>query len=94
MASLLRNDKFSYVPDYENEQSDISSKINKTTVAKQGKTLKYHGTEYAYTNVNSTLLKLYDLKSFEAALVDPKIVPIQVGTMELRPDGRHIVKMV
>jgi len=88
------NDKFSYVPDYENEQSDISSKINKTTVAKQGKTLKYHGTEYAYTNVNSTLLKLYDLKSFEAALVDPKIVPIQVGTMELRPDGRHIVKMV
>ena len=87
-------DKFSYVPDYENEQTDISSKINKTTVAKQGKTLKYHGTEYAYTNVNANLLKLYDLKSFEAALVDPKIVPLQVGTMELRPDGRHIVKMV
>ena len=73
---------------------DISSKINKTTVAKQGKTVKYHGTEYAYTNVNANLLKLYELKSFEAALVDPKIVPIQVGTMELRPDGRHIVKMI
>ena len=86
-------DKFSYVPDVDNEQSDVSSMINKKTVKLQGKTVKYHGTEYAYTNVNAKLLNLYDLKSFEAALVNPKIIPLQVGTMELMANGRHVVKL-
>ena len=86
-------DKFSYVPDFENEQSDVSSMINKKTVKLQGKTVKYHGKEYAYTNVNANLLKLYDLKSFEAAQQNPNLIPIQVGTMELKSDGRHVVQM-
>ena len=87
-------DSFSYLPDYTNEQSDISSMINKKAVKWDGKTVNLHGTDYAYVQKDPKTLSIYDLTSFKSALENPNIIPVQIGTLELKENGKHVFKPI
>lgn len=87
-------DSYAYLPDYTEEQTDVGSKLNKQSVKWDGKTIKLQGKEYAYIQKGKDMLHLYELKSFKSALADPSIVPVQIGTLELKSDGNHVFKQV
>jgi hypothetical protein len=87
-------DSYAYLPDYTEEQTDVGSKLNKQSVKWDGKTIKLQGKEYAYIQKGKDILHLYELKSFKSALADPSIVPVQIGTLELKSDGNHVFKQV
>ena len=37
--------------------------------------------------MSKTLLNIYDKASYEAAMEDSSIIPLQIGTLETLPDG-------
>ena len=81
------NTKFSYVPDYANQPNDTTVKANKEAIEWVGKPITLNGVEYVYRRMSKTLLKIYDKSSYEAAMEDPSIIPLQIGTLETLPDG-------
>jgi hypothetical protein len=86
------NTKFSYVPDYTNQQNDMTVKANKQKIEWEGKPIKLNGTEYVYRRINNSLLNLYDKKSYMDALNDPNIIPLQIGTLEINEKGDKVFK--
>jgi hypothetical protein len=88
------NDKFSYVPDYSDQQNDTTTKANKTAVQWTGKPITIMGTEYISRRINPQLLYIYDKTSYEQALKDSSVIPLQIGTLELNEKGQEVFKMV
>jgi hypothetical protein len=80
------SNKFSYVPDFFDQQNDTTVKANKEKIEWVGKPITINGAEYIYRRVSPTLLKIYDYASYEAALEDSSNIPLQVGTFEI-PQG-------
>jgi len=86
-----KND-FSYVPDYTSQQNDSTLIQNKELERWQGKLIMIGQKRYVYKEVTPTLLKLYDEKSYMAALENPKVHVVQVGTYEIRPNGEYVFR--
>ena len=86
--------KFSYVPDYSDQQNDTTVQANKRTIEWMGKPINISGVDYVYRRISPTVLNIYDLKSYEAALDDPTIIPLQVGTLEKNERGEDVFKAI
>jgi hypothetical protein len=87
-------DKFSYVPDYADQQNDTTVQANKKAIEWKGKPITIHGVEYVYRRINQNVLNIYDKKSYEGALKDPTIIPLQVGTLEKNERGQNVFKAI
>ena len=59
-----------------------------------GKIIEIAGVKYVYRKVNEDVLNIYDLKSYEAALKDPNIVPVQIGTYETNERGQKVFRQL
>ena len=86
------NDKFSYVPDYTEQQSDITAVINKQTIEWSGQVVPINGVERIARRMSKKLLYIYDLDSYKQALQTPGAVPVQIGTLELDSRGEMVYK--
>ena len=87
-------DKFSYVPDYAEQQNDTTVQANKQVIEWKGKSIKINGVEYISRRINPNIINIYDRKSYEAALSDPSIVPLQIGTLETNERGEKVFKQL
>lgn len=87
-----KSDKFSYVPDYAEQQNDTTVKANKKAFTWTGKPINISGVDYVYYRSGKNELKIYDKASYEQALKDPTIVPALIGTLETNKDGQQIFK--
>jgi hypothetical protein len=87
-------DKFSYVPDFSEQQNDATVQANKMLIEWRGKPITINGVKYVYRRISDKVLNIYDLKSYEAALRDPNIVPIQVGTYETNERGEKVFRQL
>ena len=88
------NKKFSYVPDFSEQQNDTTVQANKTRIEWTGKPVNINGTDYIYRRVNKDVLDLYDKSIYEKALDDPTIQPLKVGTYERNEKGEHVLKLI
>jgi hypothetical protein len=88
------NNKFSYVPDYAEQQNDTTVRANKIAIEWIGKPVTINGNEYVYRRINKSLLNIYDKASYEAALKDSTIVPLQIGTLETNEKGQQVFKQI
>ena len=87
-------DKFSYVPDFSEQENDTTVRVNKMAIEWKGKPITINGTEYVYRRINSDLLNIYDKKSYEKALTDSTIIPAQIGTLETNERGEKVFKQL
>lgn len=87
-------EKFSYVPDYSQQQNDTTVQANKQAIEWSGKPIRLNGVDYVYRRMNKKLLNIYDRASYEAALLDPTIVPLQIGTLEKNEYGEDVFKQL
>ena len=88
------NNKFSYVPDFSEQQNDTTVQANKVEIEWVGKPVTLNGTRYVYRRINNKLLNIYDLPSYEAALKDSTIIPLQIGTLETNERGEQVFKQL
>jgi hypothetical protein len=89
-----KNSKFSYVPDYTNQQSDITVRVNKKKIEWEGKPITLNGTEYVYKRISPTKLNIYDKDSYLAALENADVMPVQIGTLEINEKREQIFKQL
>jgi hypothetical protein len=87
-------EKFSYVPDYSDQQNDTTVQANKEAIEWTGKPIKLNGVEYVYRRMSKKVLNIYDKASYEAALHDPTIIPLQIGTLEKNDAGQDVFKQL
>ena len=86
--------KFSYFPDYTKEGDDNSYKLNQTQkITWKGKPITIGGVDYVYKRINENLLNIYDKDSFTAALKNPSVEPLLIGTLETI-EGKRVFKPV
>jgi hypothetical protein len=88
------NDKFSYVPDYAEQQNDTTVKANKVALEWAAVDLTIEGVTYAARRVSDTAFDLYDLTTYKRAQEDPDIQPLKVGTYELNERGERVLKLL
>jgi hypothetical protein len=88
------NEKFSYVPDYAEQQNDTTVRANKIAIEWVGKPVTINGNVYVYRRMSKKLLNIYDKASYEAALKDPSIIPLQIGTLETNEKGEQVFKQL
>jgi hypothetical protein len=86
------NDKFTYVPDYADQQNDTTVRANKVAIEWVGKPVNIEGVDYVYRRISKKVLNIYDKASYLAALKDPSIVPLLVGTLETNDKGQEEFK--
>ena len=87
-------DKFSYVPDYSDQQNDTTVQANKEMIQWTGKPIRLNGVDYVYRRISKKVLNIYDKTSYEAALLDPSIIPLQIGTLEKNEAGEDVFKQL
>jgi len=87
-------DKYSYVPDFAEQQNDATVQANRMAIEWVGKPVTIFGVKYVYRRVSDNVLNIYDLKSYEAALKDSSIAPVQVGTYETDKKGQRIFRQL
>ena len=87
-------DKFAYVPDYSDQQNDTTVQSNKEMIQWTGKPIRLNGTDYVYRRMSKKVLNIYEKSSYEAALVDPSIIPLQIGTLEKNDAGEDVFKQL
>ena len=88
------NEKFSYVPDYAEQQNDTTVRANKIAIEWTGKPVTINGNVYVYRRMSKKLLNIYDKTSYEAALKDSSIIPLQIGTLETNDKGEQVFKQL
>ena len=86
--------KFSYVPDYSEQQNDTTVRANKVAIDWVGYPMTWNGVKYVYRQVDRNTRYIYDYHSYEAALSDPSIIPLQIGTLEINENGEQVFKAV
>ena len=87
-------DKFAYVPDYSDQQNDTTVQSNKEMIQWTGKPIRLNGVDYVYRRISKKVLNVYDKLSYEAALLDPSIIPLQIGTLEKNEAGEDVFKQL
>jgi hypothetical protein len=86
--------KFSYFPDYTKEADDNSYKLNQTQkITWKGKPITIGGVDYVYKRINENLLNIYDKDSYNAAIKNPSVEPLLIGTLETI-EGKRVFKPV
>jgi len=80
--------KFSYVPDYAEQQNDTTVVANKKAVEWKGKLITVNGKEYVYRREGPNLLNLYDKKSYEDGN------PLLIATLETDEKGDRKFKQI
>jgi hypothetical protein len=88
------NTKFSYVPDYAEQQNDTTVKANKVALEWAAKDITIEGVTYAARRINDTSFDLYDLTTYKRAQEDPDIQPLKVGTYALNERGERVLKLL
>ena len=88
------NQKFSYVPDYSEQQSDITVQANKQKIEWVGKPITLNGIEYVYRRISPKVLNIYDKASYMQALENSGIMPVQIGTLEINERGEQVFKQL
>ena len=88
------SDKFSYVPDYAEQQNDTTVKANKMAIEWVGKSITINGVEYVYRRINKNVIDLYDKESYKRALEDSSIQPLKVGSYEINENGERVLKLI
>jgi hypothetical protein len=88
------NTKFAYVPDYSEQQSDITLKTNKQKIEWVGKPITLNGVEYVYRRISPKVLNIYDKASYMQALENPGINPVQIGSLEVNERGEQVFKQL
>jgi hypothetical protein len=88
------NSKFSYVPDYAEQQNDTTVQANKVSIEWVGKPVTLNGVQYVYRRISKNVLNIYDKSSYEAALKDSSIIPLQIGTLETNERGQQVFKQL
>jgi hypothetical protein len=86
--------KFSYVPDYANQQNDVSVRANKKKIEWEGKPITLNGVKYVYRRMSPKLLNIYNEKSYLEAVKNPDVTPVQIGTLEINDKGEQIFKQL
>jgi hypothetical protein len=88
------SNKYAYYPDYTKEEDDNSYKLNQTKkITWKGKPITISGVEYIYKRINENFLNIYDKGSYMAALSNPNVEPLLIGTLETI-EGKRIFKAV
>ena len=59
-----------------------------------GKPVTLNGVKYVYRRISKNVLNIYDKASYEAALNDPSIIPLQIGTLETNEKGEQVFKQL
>ena len=86
-------DTYSYVPDFSEQQNDVTALANKVAVEWEGKPVTINGVKYVYRRISDSVLNIYDFKSYEDALRDPSIAPVQIGTYEIdKKTGKRVFR--
>jgi hypothetical protein len=88
------NEKFSYVPDYTEQQNDTTVQANKVAIEWTGKPITINGVEYIYRRVGKDVMDLYDKEIYKKALEDASIIPLKVGTYEINERGEKVLKLL
>jgi hypothetical protein len=88
------NDKFSYVPDYTEQQNDTTVRANQIEEKWVGKSITINGVEYIYKRVSKSVMDLYDKQIYMNALKDDSIQPLKVGTYEVNERGERVLKLL
>jgi len=89
-----KNNKFSYVPDYSNQQSDLTVRANKKQIEWEGKPITLNGIEYVYRRISPKKLNIYDKNSYLDALENTEIIPVQIGTLEINDKNEQVFKQL
>jgi hypothetical protein len=88
------SDKFSYVPDYADQQNDTTVQANKVAIEWVAKPVTLNGVKYVYRRISKNILNIYDKDSYEAALKDSSLIPLQIGTLEINDKGEQVFKQL
>jgi len=88
------NSKYSYTPDYSEQQNDTTVQANKVAIEWVGKPVTLNGVQYVYRRISKNVLNIYDKSSYEAALNDSSIIPLQIGTLETNERGQQVFKQL
>jgi hypothetical protein len=88
------NTKFSYVPNYSEQKSDILVQANVKRTELNGVPIEIAGVEYVSVKINDTLFNIYDKASYEQAILNPGLVPVQIGTLEKNSRGQLVFKAI
>jgi len=86
--------KSSYVPDYDDQQNDTTIQANRREIEWTGKPINIHGIDYVYRRISPRVLNIYDKKSYQDAMNDPSIIPLQVATLEKNEKGENVFKTI
>jgi hypothetical protein len=84
--------QFSYVPDYSQQQSDITVRSNIKKIEWVGKSITINGVEYVYRRISPKKMNIYDKNSYLEAMQNPGINPIQIGTYEVNERGQQVFR--
>ena len=85
-------EKFSYIPNFEDQQNDITLRTNKRRIEWEGFPIRIGDKDYVYRRMNKNLMNIYDLASYEEALRVEGVQPVQVGTLETNEKGQKVFK--
>jgi hypothetical protein len=85
-------EKYSYVPDLNKQQNDTAVVANKQTETWKGQIIQIEGKEYIYRQIENNVLEIYDKESYENAIKNPNVIPVQVGTIEYDDKGEAVFK--
>ena len=88
------NTKFAYVPDYAEQQSDITLKTNVKKIEWVGKPISINGVDYVYRRVSPKILNIYDKNSYLEAMKNPGVDPVLIGTYEINEKGQQVFKQL
>ena len=87
-------DKFSYVPDYAAQQNDTTTIANKVAIEWTGKPINIAGVDYVYRRMSKDVLNIYDKTSYEGAMNNSSIIPLQIGTVEINERGEKVFRQL
>jgi hypothetical protein len=87
-------DKFSYVPDYAAQQNDTTTIANKVAIEWVGKPINLAGVDYVYRRMSKDVLNIYDKSSYEGAMKNSSIIPLQIGTVETNERGEKVFRQL
>jgi hypothetical protein len=84
------NDKYTYVPDFTEQQNDATTAMNRQEVKLKGTEITIKGVKYISTQDpnNKQLLNVYDEASFVNAQQNPDQPPVLVGVVEIDSAGK------
>jgi hypothetical protein len=88
------NTKFSYVPDYSEQQNDTTVKANKVAIEWVGKPITIAGVKYVYRRIDQKTMYIYDKNSYMAALKNPDIIPLHIGSLVIDENGERKFNLV